>query len=176
MKRIRQTSNQNLISEKQHPDLQDETSFRTDPFLIPGNYFDDLPQRIMERVSADSQHKLENPQPSTLLRRVWLSAAAVAAIAVVFMMIKPSTTDPVRNSPVTNNIIAPGISDEYDQTYSDEALLLEENEITDKDVASIDYKSMGIALNNTDTTSITTEEIIQYLLDENCDTELIAGL
>ena len=176
MKRKISISKHSAASEKQQPDFGDENASRTEPFLVPENYFDELPQRIMERISSDTQTKLENPLPSALLRRVWMTLAAAAAIAVVFMMVRPENTDPAKKSPIVNLTPAVVIPDVYDQTYADEALLLEENEITDKDITSIDYETIGIALTGSDTTSVTTEEIIQYLLDDNCDTDLLAGL
>ncbi|MEI6750402.1 MAG: hypothetical protein WCM93_14695, partial [Bacteroidota bacterium] len=65
---------------------------------------------------------------------------------------------------------------EYDPTYADEALLIQEASVTENDEAQIDFKSMSNALNSTDTNGITTEEKIQYLLDENYDTDLITEL
>lgn len=176
MKRIRSDRNHSNTAEKLRFDLNDESTQPTDPFQVPEDYFDELPARIMDRITVDSQQKLENPQASPLLRKIWLATAAIAAIAVFFMMIKPANEIPATKSPSVNSSIAASITADYDQTYADEALLLEENEITEKDVASIDYKTMGIALSNSDTTSVSTDEIILYLLDENCDTDLLAGL
>ncbi|HEX7410839.1 MAG TPA: hypothetical protein VF298_01740 [Bacteroidales bacterium] len=176
MKRIRHISNQSNPAVNHRFNLHDENVPRTDPFQVPENYFDELPQKIMDWIAADTQKKQENPQPSPILRRVWMSAAAVAAIAVFFMIIKPANIVTISKSPIAKSTKTASLSDEYDQTYADEALLLEENGITDKDVSTIDFNTMGIALSSNDTTSATTEEIIQYLLDENDDTDLLAGL
>lgn len=176
MKRTRHISNESGSSEMCQPGLHDETTPRIDPFLTPEDYFDELPQRIMERIAADAQKQHENPQPSLLPRKVWMTVAAAAAIAFIFMMIKPANIVPIANSPFVNSTAAASISADYDQTFADEALLLEENEITDEDISAINFKAMGIALNCSDTTTVTTNEIIKYLLDENCDTDLLAQL
>jgi hypothetical protein len=175
MKRFRPISNQSGSAERRQPDFQHEHKPGTDPFLTPDDYFDELPERVMDRIAADNQRKQENPGPSPILRRVWLIAAAAATIAVIFMMINPGHIgSPVRTpAPVAT---AANLSDEYDQTYADEALLLEENAITDKDISSLDYKNIGMALISSDTTSVTREEIIQYLLDDDYDNDLIAAL
>ena len=173
MKRIRHISKQSNPAEKRRSDFRDKIASRAESFLVPGNYFDELPQRIMDRISADAQKKQENPQPLHLLRRVWIATAAVAAIAVIFMM---TQIVPTANSPILNSNKAANLSADYDQTYADEAMLLEENEITDKDVSAIDFETIGIALSSSDTTSVTTEEIIKYLLDENYDSGLLAEL
>ena len=158
------------------PGFQDVNAPRIDHFLTPKNYFDELPQRILDRIATDAQKQHENPQPSLLPRNVWMTFAAAAVIAVIFMMIKPANVVPTTNSPIANSTGAESLSVDYDQTFADEALLLEENEITDKDISAINFKAMGIALNSSDTTSLTTNEIIKYLLDENCDTDLLAEL
>ena len=176
MNRIRHISTPSNSAEKCQDDLLDENVPRTNPFLVPENYFDELPLRIMDRIPANTQKQHADPKPSSLLRRAWLATAAIAAIAVIFLVIRPADVVPPTNSPILNSIDAASFADEYDQTFADEALLLEENEITDNDVSKIDFKTMGIALNSSDTTSVTTEEIIQYLLDENNDTDLLAGL
>lgn len=176
MKRNRPISNKSAPVEEHRFELHPENAKRTDPFQAPADYFDELPQRIMDRLALESQKQHENPQPSPFLRRVWIASAAATAIVVFFMIIRPAQTDINTNLPEANVTISAGSSAEYDQTYADEALLLEENEITDKDVAGIDFEIMGVALSSTDTTSITPEEIIKYLLDENYDTDLLAEL
>lgn len=176
MKRIRHISNQSDSAEKRLPDFQDENVPRSDPFPAPENYFDELPQRIMDRISADVQKQHENPRQAPLLRRLWMAAAAIAAIAVIFMILKPANIVPTTNSPIVNSTGTESLSVDYNQTYTDEALLLEENEITDKDISAINLKTMDISLNSSDTTSVAASEIIKYLLDENYDTDLLAEL
>lgn len=175
MSRNRPISKLSDAAKKRLPDFEDENASRTDPFLAPEEYFDELPQRVMDRITADSQEKQENPQPSPLLRKVWMSAALVAAIAVIFMMVKPSPMVPTAKSPATSQT-ASNLSAEYDQTYADEALMIALNAVTDKDIATINYDNFGYDLSGSDTTAITQDEIIQYLLEENDGGELIAAL
>ncbi len=175
MKRNRPVPKQSEATEKRLPDFEDENASRTDPFRAPADYFDELPQRIMDRITTDSQEKLENPQPSPLLRKVWMSAALIAAIAVIFMMVKPSFMLPAVKSAATNPI-ASNLSAEYDQTYADEALMIDMNAVTDKDISSIGSDNLAPDLAGSDTTAITQDDVIQYLLDENDGDELIAAL
>jgi hypothetical protein len=176
MKRIRSNRNLSSPAEKRRFDVNDENPHRTDPFVVPKDYFNELPQRIMARIEDDSQSEPDNQQASPLLRRVWLAAAAAAAIALIFIMLKPSTEVPGIKAPIVNSTEAAILSADYDQTYADEAFLLDENKITDKEVSTLDIESLGTALFSSDTTAVASEEIIQYLLDENYDTDLLAEL
>jgi hypothetical protein len=145
-----------------------------DPFLIPQNYFDDLPQRVMDKVLVNKGQLQMIPYTYFLLKRLWMPLAIAAAFSLFLIVRQPSTQ---LNRVTKTDTITPTIhSSEYDPTYADEALLLEESAITENDEAQINYASMTNALYSPDTSTITIDEKIQYLLDENYDIDLLTEL
>ena len=167
---------------RKHPDqvkqpaqeASNEIARQSEPFIVPDGYFDELPQRVMARIDLKQREIEVNPKYSILLRRTWIPLAVAASVALFFFIRQPSNL--AIKTDASDSIAATYHSIEYDPTYADEALLIQEASVTENDEAQIDFKSMSNALNSTDTNGITTEEKIQYLLDENYDTDLITEL
>lgn len=159
-------------ADKQNPkETGDRLTSATEPFLVPEGYFDELPKRVLDKISEDQKTL---PKSINLLKQAWIPLALAASVALFILIKQPSTLQ--NNSGLSDTIAVTSHSDDYDPTYAEEALMIEESSITENDEAQIDFNSMSIALNNSDTTDITTDEMIQYLLDENYDIDLITDL
>jgi len=167
---------------KEHPDKGKqyfekeggEIISESDPFIIPSGYFDELPQRVKDKITLKQKEQQANTKPAILLRRIWVPLSLAATIALFLFLKQPSTQ--MINSKDSDSIAVTYQSSDYDPTYAEEALMIEESAITENDEAQIDLMSMSTALNSTDTTEISTDEMIQYLIDENYDTDLITDL
>jgi hypothetical protein len=167
-------SKKNSQAENHFSTVSDEISSGQDPFNAPDHYFDELPRRVMDKIAAGKKAKIFSTKTIVLSKHAWIPLVLAASVALFILIWKPLSDN--NNTSAVYPSIAATSSNEYDPTYADEVLLIEESAITERDEAKIDLKSMSIALNNTDTTSITTEDKIQYLLNENYDTEIITNL
>ena len=154
--------------------VRDELKSTQDPFIVPDFYFSELPQQIMDRINGEKKDQKVNLKSLILLKQTLITLAMAATVAIFIFLRLPSTH--VNNAVVQNSAVATTHSNEYDPTYAEEALLIEESAITEQDEAHINIKSMSVALNKSDTTNITTGEKIQYLLNENYDTGIITDL
>jgi hypothetical protein len=170
-----QNSQKHLYNGKQYfKKVNGEIISESDPFIIPDGYFDELPQRVMDKITLKQKEQQANINPGILLRRIWVPISLAATIALFLILRQPYTQN--NNSTVSDSIVLTYQSPEYDPTYADEALMIEESSITENDEAQIDLMSMSTDLNSYDTTEISTDEMIQFLIDENYDTDLITEL
>jgi hypothetical protein len=171
-----------MMKKEQHPDkvkqssdeAKEEKNAGSYPFIVPAHYFDELPQRVLDKISKEQKEQKVGSKMIIFLRRTWIPMTLAASIALFLFLRQPHTS--VNNSINSDSLALSSQSNEYDPTYADEALLIEELAITDNDETQIDFMSMSTALNSSDTTGITIDDKIQYLLDENYDTDLITEL
>jgi|WetSurMetagenome_2_1015567.scaffolds.fasta_scaffold649898_2 hypothetical protein len=154
--------------------VSNEMSSGQDPFTAPDHYFDELPGRVMDKITSEKKAQMFSPKTIFLLKRAWIPLVLAASLALLIFIWKPSSDK--NNNTTVNPSIATISSNEYDPSYAEEVLMIEESAITEKDESQIDLNSISLALNNTDTASITTDDKIQYLLNENYDTEIITNL
>ncbi len=146
---------------------------KENPFAVPEGYFDSLPTSIQEKIESHS-HKLSIfEQILTLFKQPKYSVTAVLTIAilivVMFVFIKPSE----KETPFFSDITIDDIINEYPEFIYD----LDESTIIEILYAENGQDTYDFFENDiyTDTT-ITDDDIIEYLEDENVETELIYNL
>lgn len=125
--------------------MEDKTKFKQRPFSVPDNYFQNLENEVMQKITQ------EKKKSRKLL--LWAPAsAAAAAIILLFLFFEPFATKPT--------ILASWEIEQYFENTStpyDEVLIYEnipEN-------------------NNSVSGTLSDEEIIDYLLEDNYANELI---
>jgi hypothetical protein len=165
--------NPNLAREHSQEDREAITP-GSDPFIIPEGYFYALPQRVMNKILNENMKIKVQSKTLNLLRQAWIPLALASSVALFLFLRHPYTL--VNKANVSDSLAVSIHSNEYDPTYADEALFIEEAVITDNDEAQIDFRSMSNALNSSDTIEISADEKIQYLLEENYDTDLVSEL
>lgn len=151
-----------------------EKSLEQDPFIAPEFYFDDLPGRVMEKIESEEKGKIVFPAKLFLIRHTWIPLALAASVSLFLFLKQPSLQ--INKKTDVNSSVTSTQSSEYDPSYAEEVLLIEDNAISEMDESQVDFKSMSQALNLSDTAAITTDEKIQYLINENYDTEIITDL
>jgi len=145
---------------------------KENPFRVPDGYFDKLPNIIQEKiikpntVSVWEQFFLLMKQPKY---SVSLAVATMAIVLALFIFVKPDVHEDEFLSDITIEDILrenPELIYSMDKSLIIEVLLAENGE----DIR--DYYDYNIESD----TSISDDEIIDYLSDENFDTELIYNL
>ncbi len=145
---------------------------KENPFRVPDGYFDKLPNIIREKiikpntVSVWEQFFLLLKQPKYSMS---LAVATMAIVLALFVFVKPDGQEDQFLSDITIEDILrenPELIYSIDESLIIEVLLAENGE----DIR--DYYDYNIKSD----TSISDDEIIDYLSDENFDTELIYNL
>ena len=149
-------------------------SFVADPFIIPDGYFDGLPNKVIERIVRKEKSPDLLTTTLSIINNALIPLALAASVAFLVLLRQPFTPD--RNKTTSNSPVVSTHSTDYDPVYSDEVLLIEEAKITNEEESQIDLKLMSNSLFKSDTTAISADEKIQFLLNENYDTEIIADL
>lgn len=119
------------------------------PFRVPENYFEEFPDKIMERIH---ETKIKDVKPGYFLRKFLYPAAAVAAIIVFTLFVIN-----YGNENLNVNDLAENQTDTADAASS----FVKENYIIE-----------AITIDEKDT--IEGDDIINYLVDDNINENLIA--
>ncbi|MDO9512530.1 MAG: hypothetical protein Q7J34_12275 [Bacteroidales bacterium] len=155
-----------MKDDKAHTDSKIDQRLRSlagdhNPFRTPENYFESLPSQIQTRIQSVPVHTKHSIFDWFFRPVVYFSAAAVLFLIVgmtYFFNLNPSanTISPIANSDIINQAL---ISD-----YSEEML-----------VESLlnDVNSPGNAEGFVNLTSITDDDIIDYLILEKVNMELV---
>lgn len=145
---------------------------KENPFRVPDGYFDKLPMIIQEKITKTKSVSIWE-QFFLLLKQpkysVSLAVATMAIVIALFVFVKPDGQEYQFLSDITIEDILrenPELIYSMDETLIIEVLLAENGE----DIQ--DYYDYNIKSD----TSISDDEIIDYLSDENFDTELIYNL
>jgi len=146
---------------------------RDNPFMVPDGYFDKLPTSIQEKIESESHKSPNFEQIVTLFKQPKYSVTAgltiVILIVAMVVFIKPSD----KETQFFSDITIDDIIDEYPEFiyYLDESIILEVL-FAENGEDTYDYFRNDIY---TDTT-LTEDEIIDYLSDEKFETDLIYNL
>ena len=142
-------------------------------FKIPDNYFDELPSTILQKSESIRIVKFPN-------KTRWQIAASIAAIFVIaFVLVFKNYTSRNKHqqASISKDDIYEVLLKESDNFSNTDDLLLEDaidastlasREL--KDTVKLDI-SKKITKNNSQSTSITKEDIIEYLSDYESDNE-----
>ncbi|MEZ5198273.1 MAG: hypothetical protein R2764_18360 [Bacteroidales bacterium] len=145
---------------------------RVNPFHVPEHYFESLPTRIQERVVA--------PKSSFVsILFIWLSrhpkyslSFIVTAIAIVWLMVFISEPKQL-NSFSFNGITIDDILNESPELIYD----LDESQIIDVMMVDNDKEVESFFKLDMDTNEgLTDDDLIEYLNDENFETEIFYNL
>jgi hypothetical protein len=174
MNRTGDNPKHHFLTDKEGENERTGIPSQQDPFIVPEGYFDELPSRVMNKIERQKSRPKAMLTFTGIIRNAWVPAALVTIAALIFFYEQPPQKN--KNSTPLNSLVTSAPMNEYDPEYAEEALLIEEAGITEKDENQIDMNSMCVSLLKSDTASISNEEKIQFLLDENYDTEIIADL
>lgn len=126
------------------------------PFSVPEGYFNDLQQRIQEKIKAEREGTEKEVEQLRMPRLIWISA--VAAIFVIGFFIARNLNKTGAEQPLTQEEIA--------YAFEQEILDLDELELLD----NLDEMNQ-----NLESEHRYSEEIIMYLLDEDIEIDKIVN-
>ena len=145
---------------------------KENPFRVPKNYFNELPMAIQQKVSKSKQisvwerftQLIKKPEYS-----ITFAIVATAFIVALALFIKPD----VQKDEFISEITVEDIIKEYPEFISsiDESMIIELL-FVDNNYEIEDYFNTNIESDS----SISEDDIIDYLSDENFDTELFYNL
>lgn len=170
------------MNEKKNTDQTDkvknENSFsfpeslkRENPFRVPGNYFEQLPQNIQEKIDRiEESEKKVSMFTISRNKRIYISLAAASVLLLIslwmFWLPGESTTSVFPNISLEQLLDeSPEIIEGMDESLLIETLLAGVNE-------NIDFSKLDFSSD----TVISDEGILDYLNDENFSTDLLYNL
>ncbi len=147
---------------------------KTNPFMVPGNYFEKLPDEIMNTI-----RKPKRISPAELLysiflkRKINLAFIVSGIIVILAILIFNRSEEIIGDNQFFSNITLddllrenPEIIEYMDETFLVETLLAGSDQI-------IDFNSDNAMVNDT---GISQDDLIDYLSDEEITTELMYEL
>jgi hypothetical protein len=144
-----------------------------DGFNVPEGYFDDLSKKMQEKIASGNQSKTVRLHSYFSTRNIAI-AASVAALIIAGLLIIPA----IQN----NSNSGKGLSNANQTEIPAENLMYDESVAmqNDADYQQIDLNEemeiIPVAEHFATDTTITDEDIIQYLSNEDLDTDLLAEL
>lgn len=144
-----------------------------DGFKVPEGYFDDLSQKMQEKIASGYQAKTVRQRSYFSTRNIAI-ATSVAALIIAGLFIIPAMQK--------NNKAKSGLSNANQTEIPAESLMYDESVAmqNDADYQQIDLNEemeiIPVAEHFAADTTITNEDIIQYLSGEDLDTDLLAEL
>lgn len=144
-----------------------------DGFKVPEGYFDDLSKKMQEKIASGIPVKAVRLRSYFSTRNITI-AASVAALIIAGILIIPA----IQN----NSNSGKGLSNANQTEIPAENLLYDESVAmqNDADYQQIDLNEemeiIPVAEHFAADTTITDEDIIQYLSNEDLDTDLLAEL
>lgn len=166
---------------------------KEDPFKVPDDYFDALPANIQTYISNKSRRKnfmrfrpaLSLHHNYKTLRTALISFAALAVLVIIFSLLPGRQADDNEMNTGSDSALNEAISSYLADNIDEETLIEEqqntiqffnEDEIPETtalfespDSSLQKFKDRGFEIDS----SITNENIIEYLLNENIDHETI---
>jgi hypothetical protein len=141
-------------------------------FKVPDGYFDNLPGRIEERIHEEEITKKTRSNPRTLT--VLIPLLAAAALVVAYFLIIPFADRDKKNIVQIVDSLNP--NNAFDASYTGD-LLIYDYQLTDNLLTQLpaDTEIDFITLDS-DEEAISDEAIVEYLNDQDLDTELLAEL
>lgn len=141
------------------------------PFSVPDNYFDELPSKISNRITEKSESSVLSNFLTYLRKPVYAVSTGLAAIVIIISIVFLSQD---RNSAIifSDEITLEEILTEYPYFYEN----VYESDIINLLLADTDEDFLNLYLDNEEMESIPDEDIIDYLLDENENSDLIYNL
>lgn len=173
----RSSFNPDNYPEDKIEDWMKESGSEQGGFKAPDNYFGELPGRIEQAIrNQEKGQKLKNTGSSTsrivMYRVVPILAAASVIIALFFLFPVGKTTVLTSGSPYDS--LNPNAS--YDASYATEAIqddYVEMNEMLNAPDAQFDIEMTSEFYESNE---ITDQDISDYLMDQDLDTDLLAEL
>lgn len=144
-----------------------------DGFKVPEGYFDDLSKKMQEKIASGNPAKAVRLHSYFSTRNIAI-AASVAALIIAGLFIVPA----IQKNNNSNN----GLSNANQTEIPAENLMYDESVAmqNDADYQQIDLNEemeiIPVAEHFATDTTITDEDIIQYLSNEDLDTDLLAEL
>lgn len=144
-----------------------------DGFKVPEGYFDDLSKKMQEKIASGNPAKAVRLHSYFSTRNIAI-VASVAALIIAGLLIIPA----IQNNSNSGN----GFSNANQTEIPAENLMYDESVAmqNDADYQQIDLNEemeiIPVAEHFATDTTITDEDIIQYLSNEDLDTDLLAEL
>lgn len=147
---------------------------KSNPFLVPGNYFEKLPVEILNKTRRSKRFSFPEVIQSLFLKRKFnLAVAFTGLIVIIAIIIFNKSEDISVNNQFFSNITLDDVLLESPEIieYMDESLIVETLFAGSDQV--IDFNSSNEFENDS---SISEDDLINYLSDEEIATELIYEL
>ena len=141
------------------------------PFSVPENYFEELPSKISSRITEKSESSILSNLLTYLKKPVYAVSTSLALITIVISSVLYFQE---KNSGdlLSDEITLEEILKEYPYFYEN----IYESDIINLLLADTDEEFLNLYLDNEEMESIPDEDIIDYLLDENDNSDLIYNL
>lgn len=174
----RSSFNPDNSTEDQLPDWMKASRSAESGFKVPVNYFEELPGRIEQTIRKEETGPQLNNAGSSTTRRIIiyriapLLAAASVIIALFFLFPVSKTSNVASNN--TNDSL--NLTASYDASYATEAIQDEYvlmNEMLDDPDAQLNVETSSDFYESNE---ISDEDITDYLMDQDIDTDLLAEL
>jgi hypothetical protein len=146
------------------------------PFMVPAGYFDELPGRILDKIAVDKRRPAGSWKGASIFvfRNAWISYLAAATIIIALILIIPWQRS--SNKVLTEIHDTLNLNTDYDASYANDAALADYKVIEEYlgNPSNSNYKTLNF--NIMDLEEIPDEAIIEYLNEQELDTELLAEL
>lgn len=158
------------MNDPKFPDVEQKLN---DGFMVPEGYFDDFSKKIQEKIASGNPAKAVRLHSYFSTRNIAI-AASVAALIIAGILIIPA----IQN----NNNSNTGLRNANQTEIPAEMLMVDESVAmqNDADYQQIDLNEemeiISVEEHFAADTTISNEDIIQYLENEQIDTDLLAEL
>jgi len=145
-------------------------------FKVPEGYFDTLPSRIQDEISAQAQKKLHFPRLWGLFttRRAWIPLLAVTTMLVAIFLFIPGRKNSQNTLAEIHDTLNLKVA--YDASYAGDANFEEYVKVNDLLEKPGVKNPDSVSLFKTSYTGISDDDIIDYLKDQELDSEVLAQL
>lgn len=154
-------------------DLNDENNKVSDGYTVPDGYFDNLTLKIQNQISNNKKGKTIrfagyfNPKNIVIVTSI--AAAVITGLLLVPVLMK---NEPTAKQELSQTVT----SEQTESAIFDESLALQ----VESDYQALDFENevdlIPVAEHFASDTTISNEDIIQYLENEDLDTDLLAEL
>jgi len=147
---------------------------KTNPFMVPGNYFEKLPDEIMNKIRVPKRISPAELLYTIFLKRKLNFAIIVSGIIVILAILFFNKSENITGeNQFFSNITLDDLLRENPEIieYMDETFLVET--LLAGSVQVIDFNDDNVMVNDT---GISQDDLIDYLSDEEITTELMYEL
>jgi hypothetical protein len=145
-------------------------------FKVPDGYFESLPARIQDEIAAKAGRNLRSSwlQGLLLVRKAWIPVLSVAIVSLVLLILLPGQNHSDQASADTQDTL--NSIEAYDASYAGDAINEEYLKIyqtvEDPNLENV----LPVSFVSSSNDGITADDIVEYLQEQELDSEVLAQL